>query len=213
MPAMLRSARRCAGPQRSVWRTVSPTRSRTRMLRQRTLKNTIRATGVGLHSGKKVLMVLRPAPVDTGVVFRRTDLDEPVDMPRVRRERRRHDARHDADQRQRARLDDRAPAVGVRRARASTTPTSTCRPKKCRSWTAAPARSCSCCSRPASKSSRRRSASCACSKSIQVRGRRQVGALRSVQRFQGEFRDRVQSPDLQEARADARRWISRRPRS
>lgn len=50
------------------------------MLRQRTLKNTIRATGVGLHSGKKVLMVLRPAPVDTGVVFRRTDLDPPVDV-------------------------------------------------------------------------------------------------------------------------------------
>ena len=50
------------------------------MLRQRTLKNTIRATGVGLHSGKKVLMILRPAPVDTGVVFRRTDLDEPVDV-------------------------------------------------------------------------------------------------------------------------------------
>jgi len=51
------------------------------MFRQRTLKNTIRATGVGLHSGKKVLMVLRPAPVDTGVVFRRTDLDARVDVP------------------------------------------------------------------------------------------------------------------------------------
>jgi UDP-3-O-[3-hydroxymyristoyl] N-acetylglucosamine deacetylase len=50
------------------------------MLRQRTLKNTIRATGVGLHTGKKVLMVLRPAPINTGVVFRRTDLDEPVDV-------------------------------------------------------------------------------------------------------------------------------------
>jgi UDP-3-O-[3-hydroxymyristoyl] N-acetylglucosamine deacetylase len=45
------------------------------MLRQRTLKNSIRATGVGLHSGKKVLMVVHPAPADTGVVFRRTDLD------------------------------------------------------------------------------------------------------------------------------------------
>jgi len=45
------------------------------MLRQRTLKNTIRASGVGLHSGKKVLMVLKPAPVNTGVVFRRTDMD------------------------------------------------------------------------------------------------------------------------------------------
>ncbi|HSN70825.1 MAG TPA: UDP-3-O-acyl-N-acetylglucosamine deacetylase, partial [Steroidobacteraceae bacterium] len=50
------------------------------MLRQRTLKNTIRATGVGLHTGKKVLMVLRPAPVETGIVFRRTDLDEPVEI-------------------------------------------------------------------------------------------------------------------------------------
>ena len=53
------------------------------MLRQRTLKNTIRATGVGLHSGKKVLMVLRPAPVDTGVVFRRTDLDDWIERQRT----------------------------------------------------------------------------------------------------------------------------------
>jgi UDP-3-O-[3-hydroxymyristoyl] N-acetylglucosamine deacetylase len=51
------------------------------MVRQRTLKNTIRATGVGLHSGKKVLMVLRPAAVNTGVIFRRTDLDSPADVP------------------------------------------------------------------------------------------------------------------------------------
>ena len=51
------------------------------MLRQRTLKNTIRATGVGLHSGKKVLMVVKPAPADTGVVFRRTDLDQIIDLP------------------------------------------------------------------------------------------------------------------------------------
>ncbi len=45
------------------------------MLRQRTLKNTIRASGVGLHTGKKVLMVLKPAPVETGVVFRRADME------------------------------------------------------------------------------------------------------------------------------------------
>ena len=51
------------------------------MLLQRTLNNPIRASGVGLHSGKKVLMVLRPAPPDTGVVFRRTDLDGSVDLP------------------------------------------------------------------------------------------------------------------------------------
>jgi UDP-3-O-[3-hydroxymyristoyl] N-acetylglucosamine deacetylase len=50
------------------------------MLLQRTLKNSIRATGVGLHSGKKVLMVLRPAPVDAGVVFRRMDLDAPFQI-------------------------------------------------------------------------------------------------------------------------------------
>ena len=50
------------------------------MLNQRTLKNTIRATGVGLHSGKKVLMTLKPASADTGIVFRRIDLNEPVDI-------------------------------------------------------------------------------------------------------------------------------------
>src|SRR5580700_3710734 len=50
------------------------------MLNQRTLKNSIRATGVGLHTGKKVLMTLRPALPDSGIVFRRTDLDEPVDI-------------------------------------------------------------------------------------------------------------------------------------
>jgi UDP-3-O-[3-hydroxymyristoyl] N-acetylglucosamine deacetylase len=51
------------------------------MLRQRTLKNSIRATGVGLHTGSKVLMTLRPADPDTGIVFRRVDLDPPVDIP------------------------------------------------------------------------------------------------------------------------------------
>jgi UDP-3-O-[3-hydroxymyristoyl] N-acetylglucosamine deacetylase len=50
------------------------------MIRQRTLKNAIRATGVGLHSGKKVFMTLRPAAPNTGIVFRRIDLDPPVDI-------------------------------------------------------------------------------------------------------------------------------------
>ncbi|MCC5866370.1 MAG: UDP-3-O-acyl-N-acetylglucosamine deacetylase [Wenzhouxiangella sp.] len=45
------------------------------MIKQRTLKNVIRATGVGMHTGEKVLMTLRPAPVNTGIVFRRVDLD------------------------------------------------------------------------------------------------------------------------------------------
>jgi len=47
----------------------------TRMINQRTLKNVIRATGVGIHSGEKVFMTLRPAPVNTGIVFRRTDIE------------------------------------------------------------------------------------------------------------------------------------------
>ncbi|HEU5397793.1 MAG TPA: UDP-3-O-acyl-N-acetylglucosamine deacetylase [Gammaproteobacteria bacterium] len=50
------------------------------MLRQRTLKNSIRATGVGLHTGEKVYMTLRPAAPNSGIVFRRVDLDKPVDV-------------------------------------------------------------------------------------------------------------------------------------
>ncbi|MAZ38618.1 MAG: UDP-3-O-[3-hydroxymyristoyl] N-acetylglucosamine deacetylase [Legionellales bacterium] len=48
------------------------------MVRQRTLKNVIRATGVGLHSGEKVLIALRPAPVNTGIVFCRTDVENTI---------------------------------------------------------------------------------------------------------------------------------------
>ena len=51
------------------------------MINQRTLKNVIRATGVGIHSGEKVFMTLRPAPVNTGIVFRRVDVDTVVDVP------------------------------------------------------------------------------------------------------------------------------------
>ncbi|MFW5723233.1 MAG: UDP-3-O-acyl-N-acetylglucosamine deacetylase [Halochromatium sp.] len=50
------------------------------MIRQRTLKNVIRATGVGLHTGEKVYLTLRPAAADTGIVFRRTDLEPVVDI-------------------------------------------------------------------------------------------------------------------------------------
>ena len=51
------------------------------MAQQRTLQNVIRATGVGLHSGEKVYLTLRPAPVDTGIVFRRTDLAPVAEIP------------------------------------------------------------------------------------------------------------------------------------
>ena len=50
------------------------------MIRQRTLKNVIRATGVGLHTGEKVYLTLRPAPVDAGIIFRRVDLDDAVEV-------------------------------------------------------------------------------------------------------------------------------------
>lgn len=51
------------------------------MIKQRTLKNVIRATGVGLHTGEKVYLTLRPAQPNTGIIFRRVDLDPVVDVP------------------------------------------------------------------------------------------------------------------------------------
>lgn len=51
------------------------------MLQQRTLQSITRAVGVGLHSGQRVELTLRPAPPNTGIVFRRTDLPEPVEIP------------------------------------------------------------------------------------------------------------------------------------
>ena len=51
------------------------------MLAQRTLKSLTKAVGVGLHSGQRVELTLRPAAVDTGIVFRRVDLPQPVDIP------------------------------------------------------------------------------------------------------------------------------------
>ncbi len=61
------------------------------MLKQRTLKTTIKTTGVGLHSGARVDLMLRPAAVDTGIVFHRVDLAQPVTLPA--------DARHVGDTR------------------------------------------------------------------------------------------------------------------
>ncbi len=51
------------------------------MIKQRTLRNAIRATGAGLHTGQKVYLTLEPAAVDTGIVFRRSDLDPVVEIP------------------------------------------------------------------------------------------------------------------------------------
>ena len=65
----------------------------TGMLRQRTLRNIVRATGVGLHTGEKVFLTLRPAAPGTGIVFHRVDLPEPVDIRPVRMSSRTPDCR------------------------------------------------------------------------------------------------------------------------
>jgi len=51
------------------------------MIRQRTLKEMVKTTGVGLHSGRKVTLTIRPAPANTGIIYRRTDMEPPVDFP------------------------------------------------------------------------------------------------------------------------------------
>ena len=51
-----------------------------KMIRQRTLRNAIKATGIGLHTGEKVYLTLNPAPVNTGIVFRRVDLSPVVEI-------------------------------------------------------------------------------------------------------------------------------------
>jgi len=70
-----------AAIERLRTRHGSPAPKIGRMLQQRTLKSISRAVGVGLHSGQRVELTLRPAPADTGIVFRRVDLPEPVDIP------------------------------------------------------------------------------------------------------------------------------------
>jgi len=70
-------------PQPRVWQArahQARQRDRLKVLRQRTLRAPVRTTGVGLHSGQRVNLGLRPAPPDTGIVFVRTDLDPPVHL-------------------------------------------------------------------------------------------------------------------------------------
>ena len=87
------------------------------MIKQRTLKNMIRATGVGLHTGEKVYLTLRPAAANTGIVFRRIDLAAAGrDQGRSLRGRR-HAALVLPGEGRRARLHRRAPDVGALRAR------------------------------------------------------------------------------------------------
>ena len=91
------------------------------MIQQRTLKSLTRAVGVGVHSGHKVELTLRPAPPDTGIVFRRTDLPVPVDIPVNAHGGQRHAHGQHHQPRRRPRraqgADHRTPDVGLRRPR------------------------------------------------------------------------------------------------
>ena len=179
-------------------------------VRQRTLKESIRSTGIGLHSGEKVYMTLRPAPANSGIVFRRLDLPEPVDIPATALnvtetmlgttlEHATCEGRH-----------RRASAVGAWRASASTTRSSTSRQPRCRSWTAAPRRSCSCCE---SAGIEEQSAPKRFVRVLQARrGRRgrQVGAARPARRLSRERRDRLRSPGAAQAPPGDDAWTSRR---
>ena len=119
------------------------------MIRQRTLKHIIRATGVGLHTGEKVYMTLRPAAPNTGIVFHRVDLAPPVAI--------KADPYHVGD----TRLPSCPEQHGVRvstvehlmSALAGLESTICRRPfvRQCRSRTAVQDRSCFCCNRQASK--------------------------------------------------------------
>jgi UDP-3-O-[3-hydroxymyristoyl] N-acetylglucosamine deacetylase len=131
------------------------------MLRQRTLKSLTKAVGVGLHSGQRVELTLRPAQPDTGIVFRRVDLPLPVDIP--------VSAQAVTDTRMASTISNGGAKVHTVEHLMSacaglgwTTSTSTSPPKKCRSSTAPRRPSCSCCKAPASRSRTRRAASSAC---------------------------------------------------
>ena len=113
------------------------------MVKQRTLKNVIRATGVGLHTGDKVYLTLRPAAPDTGIVFRRVDLDQPVEIRACPHNVGRHPAVDHPGERGRADLDGRAPAVRLRGPRDRQRLRRRRAPRRCRSWTAVPDPSCS----------------------------------------------------------------------
>jgi UDP-3-O-acyl-N-acetylglucosamine deacetylase len=110
------------------------------LIRQRTLKNVIRATGVGMHTGDKVLMTLRPAPVNTGIVFRRVDLDPVVEI-RAEPDNVGDTALSTTLVKDGCRIATIEHLMSAWPAWASTTSMSISRLPKCRSWMAAPDRS------------------------------------------------------------------------
>ncbi len=177
------------------------------MVGQRTLKNSIRATGVG--SAYRQEGADDPAAAPTGYRHRFPAHRSAAARrhPRTRRERRRHRPRHHTRQGRVARLDRRAPAVGLRRPRHRQRDRGGVRPGSAdHGRQRGPVRV------PAAvrrhRGAARAEAIHAREEAPARRGWRQVGAVRSLRWLQGEFRDRVQSPDLQAPLAEAPRWIS-----
>ena len=160
---------------------------------QRTLKRSISCAGIGLHSGKKVTLSLKPAPAGSGIRFRRTDLGG-VEIPAACRPRGRRRLRHAVEARRGARGDGRAPAGRAGRARASTTRSSSSTRRKCRSWTAAPRRSSTWCRKPACARSPSRGKYLKVTRPVTLtRGDKQI-ALYPVGPVQGQLHHRVRSP-------------------
>ena len=169
-------------------------------MRQRTLKESIRASGIGLHCGEKVYMTLRPAPANAGIVFRRLDLPEPIDLPADALQRHRDDTRYDA----RAQLGEgrhhRASNVGDGRVgdrqcvRRSDGGRGADHGRQCRA-VRVPAAVC-----------RYRGAQCAeavhpSAEAHRGPRRRQVGAARPAQRFPRQRRDRLRASGAAQVRA------------
>ena len=172
------------------------------MIEQRTLKTTVSAVGVGVHSGQKVELTLRPAPPDTGVVFRRTDLKPPVDMAvnafAVSDTRMASTISPGGDPGRAQGADHRTPDVGLCRPGAGQPVHRHHVPKRCPSSTEVRPASSTCCKALVSNSRRRPSASCAsrrrwnCAKAKVPDA--QVGATGALSWLQAQLRDRVQPP-------------------
>ncbi len=188
--------------QRRRYRCTARRRGREKpMLGQRTLKNSIRAQGVGLHTGKKVLMTLRPAAPDTGIVFRRTDLEPPVDIPAK--------AENVGDTQLGTTLingDGRVSTVEHLLSAFAGLGIDNAHRRGQRAGSAHHGRQRRSVRVPAAVGRYRRAAHAEAIRAHQAaraRGRRrQVGGVPSLRRLQGELRNRVQSPAVQAPRAE-----------
>ena len=169
------------------------------MLQAANAEESIKTTGVGLHTGARVELTLRPAPADTGIVFHRVDLPAPVTIPAQRDQRRRYAAVLDARAGRRVDLHRRASDVGARGSRHRQPARRRRRPRAAdHGRQRRPVRV------PAAIGGHRRAGGgqALSARSCTGRGarRRQVGALRSVPRLQARLHDRLSAPGVRHRR-------------